>query len=105
MKLSTIRALEPATSARDVLHRIAWAMEGQDPELVAAICGVVDDLEAAETQVALLKLEAACKAASQAEQGELPIMERLRLATVADDLTLEYMQALAPRPLRLVSNG
>ena len=79
MKISTTRVLERGTSPRDILHRAAWSMAELDPELSDAIVSVVSELEAAETEVALLKLEAACKAASSAEQVMLPVRERPHL--------------------------
>lgn len=72
MKISTERALQRPTSARDVLHRIAWAADGLDPELAAVAIGVLTELEAAEAEIERLKMEASNRSAVSAEQIALP---------------------------------
>lgn len=84
MKISTDRALKPATSHRDVLHRIAWAADGQDPELAATAIGVLSELEAAEAEIERLKMEAADRSAVSAEQIALPIHELPYLMPVSE---------------------
>lgn len=85
MKISTEQALAPATSHRDVLHRIAWAADGLDPELAAVAIGVLSELEAAEAEVERLKMEAADRSAVTAEQIALPVREMPHLLPVDED--------------------
>ena len=85
MKIRTDKALEPVIDARSALYRIAWAAEERDPDLHEAASGVLGELQAAETQISLLLLEAACKAASLATQGILPLVQKPFLATVEEE--------------------
>ena len=68
-----------------MLHRIAWAADEQDPELAAAAIGVLSELEAAETEVERLKMQAADRSAVSAEQIALPVREMPHLLPVDED--------------------
>ncbi|KKN69869.1 hypothetical protein LCGC14_0436930 [marine sediment metagenome] len=110
MKITTDRALQPATSPRDILHRIAWAADEQDPELAAAAIGVLSELEAAEAEVERLKMEAADRSAVTAEQMALPVRERPHILPVseeADELIDRLIAERVPQPvgLRIVGGG
>lgn len=81
---STVRAVDLFHSERprDRLFVRGWAGSNVDPELAGLITHVLGELEAAEAEVARLKLEAADRAETRASQEDLGLRERPHLVEV-----------------------